>query len=162
MTRKQLPDSSYPTCPEARAAEDLTRMDVLVGSRPRLLSGAYWDPDEQAIILNATMDGAQAATEVVGQYLSEGRPTSVVSQLVELSTGDLDSLHRRVVENQYGWLGDEAQLVAESMVDVRVNAVVVVVRRATSRMYDLADSLWDGNVLLREDPEAGWIEQDTH
>lgn len=151
------PWMDYPGGTQARS---FNRVERAVERWPNLLAGVVWDPAASRIVLKAVPAGIERANKIAARLAAAGVAEPIVIDQVRHSTTELDALHTRVIEDNYGWLGRDSRSVTGSQVDTRTNAVLVDLEDPLSEeMLNKTRKHWASDVRLRFAPGSRMIEQ---
>jgi len=150
----------YPDYPNGQRGEDFTRVERLVELTRGPFAGVHWDPEAQQIVLSVTNSGLTLARGLREGYAREGRTTPLAFRTVRFSNADLESLHTRVVDATYSWLGDESKHVTGSAIRPEMNGIVVDVDvPLEQKMQQITSDRWGEDVRLQFRPGSKLTEQ---
>lgn len=151
------PIVDYPSGLQGRA---FNRVERAVARWPDLLAGAIWDPVANRIVIKAVPAGAKRANKIAARLAEAGVTEEIVVDQVRRSSSALEALNMRVIQDQWGWLGQHAASVTGSGADTRINAVIVEVEDPLSEeMIEITRARWGSHVRLRFAPGSRAIEQ---
>ena len=149
--------ADYPSGLQARA---FTRVSRAVERWPDLLAGVVWDPASERIVIKATPGGVRRANKIVARLAEAGVADEIVVEQVAYSSAALESLHMRVIKDNYAWLGRYAASVTGSTGDTMTNAVIVDVEHPLSEeMIEITRAGWGSDVRLRFAPGSRMVLQ---
>jgi hypothetical protein len=149
--------ADYPSGAQGRA---FNRVERAVERWPDRLAGVVWDPAGGRIDIKSTPAGMKRAAKIAARLATEGNAEAIVVEQVQFSETELHALHMRVIEENYGWLGQHAVSVTGSQVDVRINAVFVELEVPLSEeALEITRTCWGSDVRLRFAPGSRLIEQ---
>jgi len=147
----------YPSGSQGRV---FNRVERAAGRWPALLAGAVWDPANNRIVIKAAPAGMKRANRIAARLAEAGIAEAIVVEQVRYSSAELDALHMRVVEDNWGWLGQHATSVTGSEADVRINAVIVEMGSPLSEeAIEITRARWGSDVRLRFAPGSRMIYQ---
>jgi hypothetical protein len=146
--------------PAGAQGEVFNRVERAVARWPDRLAGVAWEPATQRIVIKSTPAGMKRAAEIAARLATEGIAEAIVVEQVRFSETELHALHMRVVEDNYGWLGQHMVSVTGSEGDVRINAVIVDLEVPLSEeALEITRARWGSDVRLRFSPGSRMIEQ---
>lgn len=152
------PLTDYPA--DRAQARGFNRVERAVARWPLLLAGVVWDPARSRIIIKATPAGMERAQRIATRLAEAGVAEEIVIEKARLSAAGLHTLHMRVIEDHWGWLGGHAPSVTGSQDDVRINGVIVDVEEPLSEeMIETTRLRWGSEVRLRFAPGSRMIAQ---